>query len=90
MGPAGETSGAGVGVPPAAEASKEPAEEASEADEPLAPKKRHVLRWTGSNELVQPGKTTQRQQAQTWPMRQTRQAAAEALEVDAAQRGPQH
>ena len=78
---AGETRGAGVGVPPAVEMAEEPAEEASKEDDPSAPKKKRVMQWIGSSEPVQSSKATQRQEAQAQPMRQTRRAAAPLRET---------
>ena len=53
---AGEHRGAGAGVPLAEEVAEESTEEGSDADEPLAPKKKHILRRAGSAELVRPSK----------------------------------
>ena len=77
-GSAGEASGAGAGAPLVEDVVEESAEEGSDADEPLAPKKRRVLRRTGSGKPVRPGKATQRQGAQAQPTCQTRHAAASA------------
>ena len=73
-----------VAVMAAEEAAEGASEEASEANEPSAPKKKRVLRRTGSSKPVQSGRATQRQEAQAQPMRQTRRVAVEAVEKAAA------
>nr|XP_040258271.1 uncharacterized protein LOC109754103 [Aegilops tauschii subsp. strangulata] len=66
-GSAGETSGASVGAPLVEDVVEESAEEETEADDPPAPGRKHVLRWASTGEPVRSSRTTQRQQAQTQP-----------------------
>ena len=73
-GSAGEASGTGAGVPPVEGAVEESAEEEIEADDSSAPGRKRVLRRARSGEPVWPGRTTQRQQAQAQPTRETRAA----------------
>nr|XP_020161781.1 probable E3 ubiquitin-protein ligase IRF2BPL [Aegilops tauschii subsp. strangulata] len=74
-GSAGEANGAGAGAPLVEEAVKESAKGETEADDSSAPGREHVLRRASSGEPIRPGGTTQRQQAQAQPVRQTRAAA---------------
>nr|XP_040253432.1 uncharacterized protein LOC109765811 [Aegilops tauschii subsp. strangulata] len=79
-----EPSGGGAGAPLVEEVVEESAGEETEADDSSAPGRKRVLRQASSGEPVRPGGTTQPQQAQAQPMRQTRAAVAKKVAVAAS------